>query len=226
MAINLRLYFTIFTFLFLPTLLHADSHPFNIIDKPISYGADRKKLTIEYMRIHYGGNPKNVEIIPRAIVLHWTGNGAFMPIWNLFNRTHLGSGRKDIAGGGSVQVSAHFIVDRDGKIYRIMPENWMARHCIGLNHLAIGIENIGDGNKFPLTEEQLKANVALIRYLVKKHTTITHLFGHHEYRKMEKHPYFKELDPKYRTNKIDPGDAFMTMVRQKIIALSLKKPPE
>jgi len=26
-----------------------------------------------------------------------------------------------------------------------MPETWMARHCIGLNHVAIGIENVGDG---------------------------------------------------------------------------------
>ena len=32
-------------------------------------------------------------------------------------------------------------VDRDGTICRLMPETWMARHVIGLNYSAIGIEN-------------------------------------------------------------------------------------
>ena len=39
----------------------------------------------------------------------------------------------------------------------------MARHCIGLNHVAIGIENVGDGEKLPLTPAQVQADAALVR---------------------------------------------------------------
>jgi len=54
-----------------------------------------------------------------------------------------------------LNVSAHFLVDRDGTIYQLMPETRMARHAIGVNHLAIGVENVGDERKWPLTEAQM-----------------------------------------------------------------------
>ena len=50
-------------------------------------------------------------------------------------------------------------MDRDGAVYRLMPETWMARHTIGLNRVAIGIENVG-GPRWPLTPEQLRADAA------------------------------------------------------------------
>ncbi len=68
-----------------------------------------------------------------------------------------------------------------------MPETWMARHCIGLNHVSIGVGNVGDGEKYPLTDAQVEANAALVRYLAGKHD-ITHLIGHSESRMMEGHP--------------------------------------
>jgi len=44
-----------------------------------------------------------------------------------------------------------------------MPETWMARHAIGFNHVAIGIENVGDGARWPLTDAQADADAALVR---------------------------------------------------------------
>ena len=119
---------------------------------------------------------------------------------------------------------AHFVVDRDGTIYRLAPETWMGRHTIGLNHIAIGVENVGDGARYPLTRAQVEANARLVRYLAGKHA-ITHVIGHHESARMEGHAYWRELDPKYRNRKPDPGKAFMRKVRARIADLGLHGAP-
>ena len=43
-----------------------------------------------------------------------------------------------------------------------MPENYMARHVIGLNHSSIGIENVGGNDTLPLTDMQVEANINLL----------------------------------------------------------------
>jgi len=110
-------------------------------------------------------------------------------------------------------------VDRDGVIFRQLPETAFARHTIGLNYCAIGVENVG-GSNAPLTEAQLEANVALIRYLKKKYN-IEYVIGHHEYKSFIGHPLWKEKDPNYLTNKTDPGDEFMNKVRERIKDLNI-----
>jgi len=131
--------------------------------------------------------------------------------WRTFNREILGPGRPDVSKGGNLNVSIHFLIDKDGSIYRLMPDNWMARHVIGLNHCAIGIENVGGVNgKDDLTEAQLEANIRLVRHLKGRHPKIKYLIGHHEYRKFEGHPLWLEKDSSYRTAKSDPGDGFMS----------------
>jgi beta-N-acetylhexosaminidase len=109
-----------------------------------------------------------------------------------------------------------------------MPENWMARHVIGLNYSTIGIENVGGkGNKKDdLTPEQLKANIALVRYLKEEHPSITHLIGHHEYRNMENTELWLELDKGYRTVKSDPGEAFVAKVYEATADLNLTRAPK
>ena len=76
------------------------------------------------------------------------------------------TGRKNLSHESALNVSSQFIIDRDGSIYQLMPPNQFARHTIGLNYCAIGVENIG-GSKQPLTEAQVEANAKLIRYLTK-----------------------------------------------------------
>lgn len=124
-----------------------------------------------------------------------------------------------------LNVSAHFLVDRDGTIYRLVPETRMARHCIGLNYDSIGIENVGGGKAAPLTDQQVRANAALVRYLVRKHPTIRYLLGHMEWRRFEKAPFFRELDPTYRNAKADPGWRFMRALRQRLAGLGLADRP-
>ena len=103
---------------------------------------------------------------------------------------------------------------------RLQPETRYARHCIGLNHAAIGIENVGDEGKWPLTGAQVAANAALVRDLARRFP-ITHLIGHQEAAGLAKHPYFVELDPGYRNSKADPGARFMARVREAVADLKL-----
>lgn len=202
----------------------ADPGDPTIVDKPIEFGDRRKALTVEYRRIHQDPKATGVDITPRAIVLHYTAGSSATGTWRYFNKIEMEGGRAQLARAGRVNVSAHFLVDRDGTIYRLVPETWMARHCIGLNHLAIGVENVGDGKRWPLTAAQVEANAALVRYLVKRHP-ITHLIGHHEARSLEGTPLWLERDPKYRNRKGDPGPAFMKKVRAKIADLELRGVP-
>ncbi len=197
-----------------------------IVDRPIRFDAERIRLTVAYRASHQDPLARNAFITPRMIILHHTGGSSLHSAWATFDQVRAESARPELASTGEVNVSAHYLVDRDGTIYRLMPDSLMARHCIGLNHVAVGIENVGERVKAPLTPAQVTANAALIRLLCARHPSITHLIGHHEYRKMEGHPYFLESDPRYRNQKPDPGTAFMTAVRERVRDLQLSGPPE
>ena len=198
----------------------------DIIDKPIIFKESRINMTKEYIKTHYGLKVETIEIVPKIIVLHWTADMSFDKSFKRLESQKLFSDRKDIVKASALNVSAHFLVARDGTIHRLMPENWMARHVIGLNYNSIGVENVGGKNnkKDDLTSAQLEANIALVKYLKEKHPTITHLIGHHEYREMEKSELWLEKDKGYRTQKSDPGDAFMSKVREEVKELNLLAP--
>jgi len=197
-----------------------------IIDKPIDFGAERISLTKEYIKTHYGKTVDNIEIVPKIIVLHWTAEMDFDKSFNRLKPQRLLSDRKDISKASQLNVSAQFLVDRDGTIYRLMPENWMARHVIGLNYSSIGVENVGGkGNKKDdLTQAQRQANKDLIRYLKNKYPSIKYLIGHHEYTQMESTSLWLEKDKGYRTVKSEPGVKLMAEMREAVKELLLKSP--
>ena len=196
-----------------------------IVDRPIPFSEERQRLSVQYWRDHYGDPPERAVIVPAAIVLHWTAGSTLESAWQTFAPELAKQGRPDLAAMGAVNASAHFIVDRDGTIVRLMPETQMARHCVGLNWSSIGVENVGGNTGFPLTDAQVHADAALVRDLVARFPTITWLLGHHEVARMERTPIFRELDPSYRSHKIDPGDPFMAAVRAELADLGLRAPP-
>lgn len=202
----------------LSTVAHAFScyDPQIIHQKPITFDKQRIKLTREYQKVHYGINSKSITIEPKLIVLHWTSIASLDLTYKIFNASILASNRRDKLPG-DLNVSSHFIVDRDGSIYQLMPELWMARHVIGLNHYAIGIENIGglDG-KDDLTLEQVKANAFLVCYLKKKYPSIHQIIGHNDYLKLKNSPLWLEKDANYQTDKTDPGPTFLNRVKKLI----------
>jgi len=199
-----------------------------IITKPIDFGTKRVQMTKDYIRNHYGIDVKTINIEPKIILIHWTGEWDLQKSFNRLKQEKLFKDRTDIAKASKLNVSSHYMVDRDGSIYKLMPDNQMARHVIGLNYSAIGIENVGGlaDKAEDLTKAQLKANIALIKYLKAKYPKIDYVIGHFEYRKMEKTPLWLEVDKGYRTFKKDPGKKFMFNIRKGIKQLKLKNAPK
>lgn len=207
----------------------------------IAFTESRVQLIKAYAEKHYGkyyqekyGSPEfpGLEIDPKVIVVHYTAGTTLQGAFDTFAPETLG-GRPDLTPAGAVNVGIQFIVDYDGIIYQVQPDNYFGRHVIGLNHSAIGFENIGSGDITKagldgeaqednrLTLAQLKANVALIRYLTRKYPGIEILIGHSEYRQLEEpshpgHALFYERDPEYRTEKSDPGPNFMRALRTEL----------
>lgn len=193
-----------------------------IIDRPIIYDSTRKMLSLQYLKERHGLEQAEPTLTPKIIVSHWTAIPTLEGSFSAFNPVMLPSFRKELKGASPLNVSIHFLVDRDGTIYRLMPENLMARHVIGLNWCALGIENVGDGNKFPLTEAQLQANIWIVKYLKKKYASIEYLIGHYEYTSFQPTSLWKESNQNYRTEKSDPSIDFMTKLRKGVKKLNLK----
>ena len=76
------------------------------------------------------------------------------------------------------QVSAHYIVGRDGEIVQMVRDSDKAWHCYSFNNNSIGIEHVAEmGDK--LTPEQEKASAALIRWLMAEYKIpAKNVFGH------------------------------------------------
>ena len=183
--------------------------------KPLPFPTERMDLSVKYMRERHQLQVEQPFITPQMIVVHWTAIPTFEASYQAFEPTILPGSRAGIAGASSLNVSAHYLIDQDGTIYQLMPETLFARHTIGLNHCAIGIENVGDGGDHPLTEKQFRSNVRLIKRLLRQFD-IGYVIGHHEYRQFEDHPLWKEADKDYRTKKSDPGELFMLRLRRKL----------
>ncbi|WP_294299527.1 peptidoglycan recognition family protein [uncultured Chryseobacterium sp.] len=194
-----------------------------IIRKPISYSEDRIRLSLEYLKEHHGLVQKTSVIVPKMIILHYTANGDVESNFKYFNKTYLEGGRNTLKKQSALNVSSQYLIDRDGTIYQLMEPDQFARHTIGLNYCAIGIENIGS-KKEPLTDKQVAANAQLIRYLIKKYK-IEYLIGHSEYGAFRNSKLWKESDPGYFTIKEDPGQDFMNKVRRQVADLHLKDQP-
>ena len=177
----------------------------NIIEKPVIWNAYRERLTREYSLEHYGFEATRID--PKAVVVHWTAGNMWQGAYDIFYY--------ETMEDGTVNVSAQFIVDKDGTIYRTMPENYLARHAIGYNWCAIGIENVGGvGNVEDLTEAQLQSNIELIRYLREKYPNIEYVFGHYQQLEAIESGLRIENDPNYFAGKPDPGPIFMRALRE------------
>ena len=179
------------------------------IDNFIPWTEHRDELIDEYTLKHYGKVFR--EIVPQAVVVHWTAMGTLESNWEFFSAEEMDDDE------GRLNVASQFLVDRDGTVWRLMPETNFARHIIGYNHCAIGIENVGgyDGNE-DLTDAQLAANVRLIKYLHAKYPTIKYVFGHYQQDAARDSGLYLELVPDYYAIKTDPGKIFMRGLREQL----------
>jgi N-acetyl-anhydromuramyl-L-alanine amidase AmpD len=214
---------SIFFLLLYSAIIAQENTNIKIIEKPIIYSKEREKLSVAYLKERHGIIQENATIVPKIIVLHYTAGGSINSNFNYFNSVEIENSRKLNKDQSKLNVSAHYLIDRDGTIYHLVPDTLFARHTIGLNYCAIGIENIGS-KESPLTNQQVLANSNLIRYLSKKHQ-IEYVIGHSEYIKFRKSNLWKETNSNYITYKSDPGDQFLIDVRKLITDLNFKYQP-
>jgi N-acetyl-anhydromuramyl-L-alanine amidase AmpD len=176
------------------------------------------ELTKQYCEENYGERTYRLAI-PKMIVVHYTVIPTLDKTLNYFKRDSV-EGARSIRQFSPLNVGIHYVVDRDGKIYSLLPDSIVARHVIGFNHVALGIENVAKDST-DLTDIQLKSNVALILFLAKKYSTIQYLIGHEEYNQLSLPHYklFRALNKKYAPHdKADPGAWFMKKIRRELLA--------
>ncbi|MDD5133209.1 MAG: N-acetylmuramoyl-L-alanine amidase [Candidatus Nanoarchaeia archaeon] len=89
------------------------------------------------------------------IVLHHTGGYSFKDTYNSFVSTGL---------------SVHYVIDKDGIIYYLVPENQVANHAKNYNTRSIGIEIVNSGYaKDQYTEAQYNSINALINDITSRY---------------------------------------------------------
>jgi hypothetical protein len=130
----------------------------------IPFGADRRRQMRAYARRHYGISTHRL-IEPKVIVEHFTASDTYSSAWNTF-----ASNARDPELGELPGVCAHFIVDKDGTIHQLVSLKRMCRHTIGLNHVAIGIEHVGQSDgEIMGRRAQLDTSLRLTRWLQERY---------------------------------------------------------
>jgi beta-N-acetylhexosaminidase len=163
-----------------------------IKERPIPFGSQRKQEMAAYARRHYGTDTYKLRN-PKVIVEHYTGSDTAQSAYNTFAPDVADPELHELPG-----VCSHFIIDRDGTVWSLVPLNIMCRHTVGLNYTAIGIEHAGFTDQQILSNAaQMKASLALTAQLRCRYGISTdNVIGHNE---SLSSPYHHELVPSLRT---------------------------
>jgi beta-N-acetylhexosaminidase len=157
----------------------------HIVSRPIPFPPARKAETAAYMRRHYGLATWRL-VRPHVIVEHYTASTTFSSAWNTFAADVPDPELHELPG-----TCAHFVVDRDGTIYQLVPLGIVCRHTVGLNWTAIGIEHVGTSDAGILRDpRQLEASLRLTLWLAARfHIRLADVIGHSE---STSSPYHRE----------------------------------
>jgi N-acetylmuramoyl-L-alanine amidase len=147
-----------------------------IVWKPIPFGAQRRAEMVQYAARHYGLHTWRLDH-PKVIVEHYTASNSFSSAWNTFANDAPDSELHELPG-----TCAHFVIDRDGTIYQLVPLNTMCRHTVGLNWTAIGIEHVGTSDASILQNpKQIAASLKLTLWLMHRFDiSLPNVIGHNE----------------------------------------------
>ncbi len=154
----------------------ADSIRPPIVQRPIPFGARRKREMAAYARRHYGLSTARLRS-PRVIVEHLTVNDSIQATFDTFAPDVPDPELHELPG-----TCSHFVVGRDGTIVQFVPLGLMCRHTVGLNWTAFGIEHVGfrDGDVLG-NPRQLRASLALTRWLrCRSGIAVDDVIGHNE----------------------------------------------
>jgi N-acetylmuramoyl-L-alanine amidase len=152
--------------------------PPRITRKPIPYGPERRAQMAGYAQRHYGIDDYRLRD-PKVIVEHYTVTDTFAPVFNYFSVNEPDPELHELPG-----VCSHYVIDRDGTIYGLVPPRIMCRHTVGLNYTAIGIEHVGQSDAQVMgNPRQRAASLRLTRMLQGRYGVKTrNVIGHNENR--------------------------------------------
>ena len=147
-----------------------------IVQKPIPFDAARRAETAAYASRHYGLHTWRLNH-PHVIVEHYTVSTGLASAWNTF-----ASDTPDVELHELPGTCAHFVIDRDGTVYQLVPLTTMCRHTVGLNWTAIGIEHVGTSDAQILSDrKQLAASLRLTLWLMHRYgISLPNVIGHSE----------------------------------------------
>jgi beta-N-acetylhexosaminidase len=185
----------------------------HIVWKPIPFPAQRLAETAAYAERHYGVDTAHIRE-PRVIVEHYTVSTTMMSAWSAFAQDVPDSELHELPG-----TCAHFIVDRDGTIYQLVPLDVVCRHTVGLNLVALGIEHVGMSDAEVLGDPaQMRASLHLTAWLMQRYRIpLGDVIGHAE---SLTSPYHRELYPPWRCQThADWQPADMSVYRHRLRAL-------
>jgi N-acetylmuramoyl-L-alanine amidase len=185
-----------------------------IVQRPIPFSAERRSETVAYARRHYGLATWRLRQ-PRVIVEHYTATNSFSSAWNTFASDAPDAELRERPG-----TCAHFVIDRDGTIYQLVPLSTICRHTVGLNWTAIGIEHVGTSDASILdNRRQLASSLALTLWLMHRYDiSLPNVIGHSESLTSR---YHRELYAPWRCQThADWTHADMQMYRARLAALA------
>ena len=147
-----------------------------IVERPIPFGAARKRETAAYARRHYGISTFRLRD-PHVIVEHVSVTSSIDATYDTF-----APDRPDVELHELPGVCSHFVVGRDGTIVQFVPLSIMCRHTVGLNWTAFGIEHVGFRDSDVMgNARQLRASLALTRWLRCRYgISVSNVIGHNE----------------------------------------------
>ena len=186
----------------------------HIVERPIPFGPARRAETARYAERHYGLDTYRLEH-PHVIVEHYTATTTFAPVWSTF-----AADTPDPELGELPGTCAHFVIDRDGTIYQLVPLYLICRHTVGLNWTAIGIEHVGTSDGSILGDRaQLSASLRLTLWLMHRfHISLPNVIGHAE---SLTSAYHRELYAPWRCQThADWQHPDMVVYRAKLVALA------
>jgi N-acetylmuramoyl-L-alanine amidase len=186
----------------------------HIVQRPIPFPATRKAEMARYSERHYGLDRWRLER-PHVIVEHYTATTTFAPVWATF-----AADTPDAELGELPGTCAHFVIDRDGTIYQLVPLDTMCRHTVGLNWTAIGIEHVGTSDASILDDPaELDASLRLTLWLMSRfHISLPNVIGHAE---SLTSPYHRERYAPWRCQThADWQHADMVVYRRHLAALA------
>ena len=162
------------------------------VARPIPYGPERRADMADYAQRHYGIHDFRLRD-SKVIVEHYTATSSFAPVFDYFSRNEPDPELNELPG-----ICSHYVIDRDGTIYRLVRTSIMCRHTVGLNWTAIGIEHVGQSDAQVMgNPRQLASSLRLTRALQGRYGIATrNVIGHNENRDS---PFHRERVARLRT---------------------------